>query len=260
LTIAVAGLPLSGFISRLAAQESTESQVLLVDVHSRTATRADLTVLLESLQQQALEAENSDVREDLGIDVAWVAYRLREGDIWEGDVISLAVAGETAWTDNFTVSPTQMLVLDNVPPIPLNHLLFSELEGRLTEHLGKYLREPRVHAETLKKIAVLGGVRTPGFYSVSGSIIISDLIMQAGGPSAGSKLDKAEFKRQGRRIGFDTGPIAFQAYSLDQLGIRSGDELHVPQQGPGGAGGFWLNMRNMVFAVSGMALVLTRVF
>ena len=257
--LAVVGVLLLSSGVRLAAQDSTELVFAPVDIHARTATRAQLLSLLESLQERALVTEDSDLSEDIRIDMMWVSYRLREGDIWAGDVISLAVAGETTWTDNFTVSPNVTLVLDRVAPIPLNNLLFSELEGRLTEHLSKYLREPRVHAEALKRVAVLGGVGSPGFFSVSGSTVVSDLIMQAGGPSTGAKLDKVEFRRLGDKIGFDAGPIAFQAYSLDQLGIRSGDELHIPVQAVG-RGNFWQNMRFALFGVTAIALTITRIF
>jgi hypothetical protein len=226
----------------------------------RMATRAELEARIGAIQaelQTDIDGRREDVLEE---ELQNVAYRLREGDIFEGDVISLAVVGESAWSDDFTVTPQRTIELENVEPISVGNVLYSELEPHLTEQLGRYLREPRVRAEALKRVAVLGAVSNPGFYPVSGSIIVSDLIEEAGGPSGAAQLDKAEFRRLGRRVGFNTGgPIALQAYSLDALGIRSGDELHIPARNPAG-GGIWRTMIAITSAAGAIAFALTRIF
>ncbi len=210
----------------------------------RLATRAELQTLLEAKQQEAIATEDRRLREELRVEIEALSIRLREGDIWAGDVISLAVAGEAAWTGNFTVTPSRTLQLPQLAPIAVNNLLYSELEGHLARELGQYLREPRVHAEALKRVAVLGAVGSPGFLTTSGSTIVADLIMQAGGPVSTAKVDDAEFRRLGKRVGFRAGPVAFQSHSLDDLGIRSGDELHIPARGPGT--NFWMVMGAVV--------------
>lgn len=226
----------------------------------RMATRAELEERIGAIQAE-LRTDIDGRREDaLEEELQNVAYRLREGDIFEGDVIALAVVGESAWSDDFTVTPQRTIELENVDPIPLNNVLYSELQPYLTEQLGRYLREPRVRAEAMKRVAVLGAVANPGFYPVSGSIIVSDLIEEAGGPSSTAKLDEVEFRRLGKRVGFNTGgPIALQAYSLDALGIRSGDELHIPASNPAG-GGFWRGLLAVTSAAGAIAFALTRIF
>lgn len=222
------------------------------------ASRAALETRLDSLQNLALSVEDRDRRQALRAEIEAIGYRLREGDIFPGDVISLAVTGETDWTGDFIVTPARTLELERIDPIEVSGVLYSELEPHLRESLGRYLREPRVRAEALKRVAVLGGVGNPGFMTVSGATIVSDLIMDAGGPVSTAKLDDAQFRRNGKRLGFDTGRIDLQFYSLDQLGIRSGDELHIPASRPGQ--NFWQDLRFIVFGISGVVLLMTRIF
>lgn len=254
--IAIAVL-LLGIAVPVQAQASSERQAIPLDIHARSATRVRLEARLAELQQQALTAENSDAVDALRLTIQALGYRLREGDIHQGDVIALAVAGEVAWTDNFTITPSRTLLLETIDPIPVGNLLYSELETHLTTEIGRYLRQPRVQAEALKRIAVLGGIGAPGFYSVSGSMVVADLLMEAGGPSGTAEMDKAEFRRLGKDVGFDGGPIAFQAYSLDQLGVRSGDELHVPVQS---RESFWRNLQIFVLSITSVTFALTRIF
>ncbi len=220
-------------------------------------TRADLEIELASLQEQALATGDRKIRERMRLEIDAIAMRLRDGDIYPGDIIALSVAGETAWTADFTVTTGRRIELETLPPISLANVLYSELEAHLTTELGKYLREPRVRAVAQKRIAVLGAVGQPGFMAAPGSIVVADLIMLAGGPSSNAELDKAEFKRLGDTLGFDTGPIAFQAYSLDQLGIRSGDELHIPQAS---TKSFWQDFRFIMLGITGGIVALTRIF
>lgn len=224
---------------------------------TRLGTRTDLQAELESLQEQALAVDDNQIRESMRLEIAAIATRLLEGDINSGDIIALAVAGETAWTASFTVTVARTIELETLPPISMAGVLYSELESHMTKELGKYLREPRVRAEALKRIAVLGAVGSPGFMSAPGSIVVADLIMLAGGPSQAAEVDKAEFRRLGDSLGFDEGPIAFQAYSLDELGIRSGDELHIPQTS---TQSFWQEFRFVMLGITGIVVAVTRIF
>jgi len=224
---------------------------------TRLGTRTDLQVELESLQEQALAVEDNKIRDRMRLEIDAIAMRLREGDINQGDVIALAVAGEVDWTTDFVVTVHRTLELPTLPPITVAGVLYSELESHMTTELGKYLRDPRVRAVATKRIAVLGAVGQPGFLAVPGSMVVADLVTLAGGPSGAAQLDKAEFRRLGDSLGFDDGPIAFQAYSLDELGIRSGDELFIPAARNTS---FWQDFRVILFGISGLVFTLTRIF
>ncbi len=199
-------------------------------VGPRLGSRAQLTAMLDSLQAAAAGVRNGERSREIQNQIAGLGYRLREGDIWPGDVVDLVVTNEAKWTKQFTVSPNRKLELDDIDPLDLDGVLYSELEGAITLQLARYLREPRVRATVLKRIGILGEVASPGFYIVTGSSLVSELVMTAGGPRGNADLDDVEFRRLGNKIEVGRPRVAWQSLSIDQLGIHSGDEMFVPSK------------------------------
>ncbi len=197
----------------------------------RMGSRAELTAALDSLQQ-FLPIADGDSERRVRQEIAGIGRRLREGDVWPGDVIDLAVGGQPRWTGQFTVTPTRTLELPDIDPIDLSGVLLSELEEALSSQFARYLQEPRVQVRVLKRVGVTGNVGSPGFYTVDGSSLVSDVVMVAGGPQSSAKIDKIKFRRLGDdlRVG---DQVVWQSLSLDELGIQSGDELYVPGGGIG---------------------------
>jgi protein involved in polysaccharide export with SLBB domain len=189
--------------------------------------------LLSDLQA-SLGTLDDDAREDATASIAAISRRLREGDVWPGDIVDLRVLGEDRWTMNYTVTPMRTISLEAIDPIDVSGVLHSELEERIATSLGRYLREPRIEVDVLKRVGVLGNVGNPGFYTTQGNALVSDVIMLAGGPGANANVDKIEFRRLGEPL--DIGPqVVWQSMSLDELGIQSGDEVYVPQRGSSSA-------------------------
>lgn len=202
-------------------------------VGPRMASRAQLEATLDSLQRAAVATTDDDERAQLQNRIGGLAYRLEQGDVWPGDLIDLTVTGEDKWTAQFTVTPERQLELPDIDPVSVAGVLYAELEEKLASELGRYLREPRVRAQVLKRIGVLGQVGSPGFYNVRGSSLVSEVIMQAGGPTGAADVDDVEFRRFGDELETGRPRVAWQNLSLDQLGVRSGDELYVPGQSGG---------------------------
>ena len=197
---------------------------------SRMATRAQLTALVDSLQQRVPSVEDDDDRRFMEEQIAWIGQRLREGDVRPGDVVRLRVTGQERWSSDFTVNPTGHIELPDVDDLDMTGTLYSEVEEAISRQLGRYLREPRIDAEVLKRVGILGAVENPGFYTVEGDMLVSDVIMTAGGPNEQAKVDDVAFRRQGSDLNHPD-QLVWQNLSLDQLGIQSGDEVYVPQQG-----------------------------
>lgn len=228
-------------------------------VGPRMASCAQLEATLDSLRAVAARTTDDDEREQLQNQIGGLAYRLQEGDVWPGDVIDLSVPGlaDGKWTGQFTVTPSRQLELPDIDPIPVEGILYAELEEKLASALARYLREPRVRAQVLKRIGVLGQVGSPGFYEVPGSSLVSEVIMQAGGPGPGADVDDVEFRRFGEEIETGRERVVWQNLSLDQLGVRSGDEMYVPGQGSGGLPSAVLGA---VTSALGLAFLFIRVF
>jgi hypothetical protein len=220
----------------------------------RMGRRADLEARLNELQNR-LGLADADARDQISEEMAGIARRLREGDVYPGDLIDLRVGGETRWTERFTVTPARQIELPDIDPIDVSNALFSELEESLSVQFARYLREPRVQATVLKRVGITGDVASPGFFVVDGSSLISDVLMQAGGPGPSAKLDDLQVRRLGRSL--DVGKqIVWQSLSLDQLGVQSGDELFLPTQGQS----FPMAVLGVLGSVAGLTWALLRIF
>lgn len=239
---------------------SLPGQLVAQMVGPRLASRAELDAMLDSLERVAADPATGKLSQEeareLSNQVSGLAYRLEHGDVWPGDVLSLQVAGHDQWTGEFTVTPKRTIELPEVAPLSLDGLLYSEVEEALTEQFSRYLREPRVRAQVLKRVGILGGVSQPGFYNVPGNMLVSDVLMKAGGPSTNAKVADLKVRRFGDEIAEGRPRIAFQSLSLDQLGVRSGDELFVPTRSDRG---FDLGIFGAILGAAGsITLILTR--
>lgn len=190
---------------------------------------SDQNVLSRSeLEAQAAAAE----RENRASDAAAIRERLRDGDFKVGDRVVVTVQGETFVTDTFTVRAGQVISLPNIPDISLRGVLRAELTDHLTREIGRYIRSPSVKTTSLIRVAVLGEVRQPGFYSVPADFLASDVIMAAGGPSTLADLKKTEVRRE-QKVLLDKKEMQdaiASGMTLDRLDVRPGDEFVVGQQ------------------------------
>ena len=177
------------------------------------------------LEQQLALAE----RDNRSLEAAAIRQRLRDGDFQVGDRIVVTVQGETFLTDTFTVRTGRTISFPNLPDISLQGVLRRELNDHLKREIGKYVRDPSVKATSLIRIAVMGEVARPGYYSVPSDYLASDAIMAAGGPTPLAELKKSTLRR-GNSILLDRAgmqqAIAAGA-TLDKLDVRPGDELVV---------------------------------
>jgi protein involved in polysaccharide export with SLBB domain len=219
------------------------------DARRAMATRTELDALVKQ-QGGALSPEETRA----------VQERLKNGDFAPGDRIALRVLEEPTLTDTFTVQAGRMLVLPNLPEINLSGVLRSELKPYLTKQISRYIRNPTVEAVPLLRVAVLGAVARPGFYTVPADMLTSEAIMAGGGPSPTADTRKVTVRRNGAEVRTkEQVQTAFnRGISLDQFNIQGGDEFVVPERGGGFRGGLAI-----AGAVSGVILAIaaaTRIF
>ncbi len=161
--------------------------------------------------------------------------RLAGGDFQVGDRIALAVAGEPTLTDTFTVREGQLIRLPNIPDLQLRGVLHAELQDTLTRYLGHYIKDPVVHASPLVRVAVLGQVPRPGWYSVAADELATSVFMHAGGLINSSDLAKTKVRRGSETL---YTPKALQVAmtngeTVDQLALHPGDEIGEGERPPG---------------------------
>lgn len=212
------------FASRAAAQQPPSRLVGL------GATRGDLQGYLAECERLASTSTMSvEARENYRRDAAAVRERLSNGDFRVGDQIVLAVQGFDSLSKTFDVRDGQILSLPRLPDIPLHGVLRSEIRSYLTQQLSHYLRQPDVRATALLRLAVLGEVRSPGFYRVAADVPLSEALMAAGGPTSTSDLDHSVLKRDGNELLSREAlrDALASGATLDQLNLRGGDEIVV---------------------------------
>lgn len=197
----------------------------------------------ETRAQLQAAADQAD-RDHRTTEASLLRGRLQAGDFQEGDKILLAVdipvlqtgdngdARRGTREDTVTVRSGRMLRFanfSNIPELSLEGVLRSELNDTITSYLSKYIRDPKVRAVPLLRLAVLGAVNHPGFYSTRTDAVLSDLLMQAGGVNTESDVSKTLIRRAGEPIWSSDQVRAALAsgLSLDQLNLRAGDEVFV---------------------------------
>lgn len=167
-----------------------------------------------------------------------IALRLSEGDFQPGDHILLNVQAESTLSDTFVVQPDRSLQLPppTVGTVSLNGVLRSELEQHLTAYISRFVRNPVVKANPLVRLSVQGEVTRAGFYGVPVRAMLSDALMAAGGTTHDADLKKLKIERGGETIWKDTAVRQALAsnLSLDQLGLRNGDEITIGKRRSGG--------------------------
>lgn len=210
---------LLGVLSPLGAQES-----------ARLDTREELQARRDSLTEVLTLLGAEDDRAD-GVQrqIATIEQRLRIGDFRPGDMVSLEVRGREEYTGNFPVQPDQSLELPGLDPIPLAGVLYSEATGVIRDALAVVLRNPVVELTFQMRLAVTGQVGQPGFYDVRGSLLISDVLQLAGGPTQNADMERVEIRRDGDKL-MSGERLVTQGFTLDDLGLRSGDVIQVPRE------------------------------
>jgi len=212
----------------------------------RDTSREDLGIRRDSLAARMVDMSGDELRESER-ELAAVEQRLRLGDYRAGDAIGLEVRGQPQWTGSFTVQPDQTLLLPGVPPIDLEGALYSEAPAIIEAGLATVLRDPQVEIDSRMRVAVVGEFKEPGYYDVSGSMLVSDVVMLAGGPTNAAATEKLKVRRMGET--YVEGPaLSAAGLTLDDLGIMPGDAFQMPNKE-----GKYNLVRNLALAMGALA-------
>ena len=149
------------------------------------------------------------------------------GTVRPGDVVRLRIWQEPDLSGDFSVHETGAVVLPKLGPVQAGGLSDAALRERVVAGFGEYLQHSSIEVTVLRRIQVLGAVRTPGLYPVDGTMSIADVLAVAGGTAADGLPNRVQLVRDGRRLDVRLSGTARVA----DTPIRSGDQLFVPQRG-----------------------------
>jgi len=218
------------------------------DTRSAQATRAELEAMAVAADRAGRQTEAVLLRE-----------RIRSGDFTVGDRVFLEIrGGEKPFADTVTVRGGRVISIPDLglPDIPLQGVLRSELQGHLQREVAKYIREPEVNATSYLRLTMTGAVGRQGFYAFPADILLTDAIMQSGGPRADWDLDNVEIRRSNQVV-VDNGAARVaitDGRTLDQLNLRAGDQIVIGQQRPTN----WFRVLRTVSVAGGLVFLVVR--
>ena len=205
---------------------------------AQTPAVSDQTIALESratLEAEALKAEAQNRTSEAFL----LRSRLTRGDFQDGDRIVVKVLGTASMipgvmppNDTLILRAGKVLQLALMAQLSLEGVLRSELNATISSHLAKYLRDSSVQTIPLIRLAVLGQVRAPNYYYTTVDVLLSDVIMKAGGPlGTADWLGNMVIRRGTETIwnAQDTRTAMADGISLERLHLRAGDELYVDE-------------------------------
>ncbi len=143
-----------------------------------------------------------------------------------GDAIRATFWREPQLNGEYRVDETGTVVLPLLGARSVRDIVPARLKTALVNDYGRQLRSPDdVQIVLLRRVRVLGAVKTPGLYLVDPTMTLGDAIALAGGATREGKLNDIRVFRNGREIRSD---VNGRARTGEPLG--SGDQILVPER------------------------------
>jgi len=165
-----------------------------------------------------------------------------------GDLIRLKIWREPDMSGDIPVDEAGVAALPRLGQLRVANLAADSLKKMLLSSYAKYLRDPAIDITVLRRITVLGAVRTPNVYHVDPTMTVADAVAMAGGPAADGRMNQVELRRRGPGTTMKRYELNRDALIADTP-LRSGDELFVPQRS-------WLS-RNAGLVLAGIGTALS---
>lgn len=171
-----------------------------------------------------------------------------------GDQLDIVVSSAPELSRTLTVGPDGRVVMPMSRPIMAAGRTFVQVQNELMGELGKQLRDPTIavtpRAYAPEQIYVGGHVNQPGTYTIPGRIGALEAMLMAGGtrPTAQSR-HVAVLRRAPnggmmmRSVNIRGGLLNIHEYN-DNIQLRRGDIIFVPQSTIGEIGQFMQNFRS----------------
>jgi polysaccharide export outer membrane protein len=162
-----------------------------------------------------------------------------------GDAIRTTFWREPQLNGEYRVDETGTVVLPLLGARSVRDIVPARLKTELVNDYRRQLRSADdVQIVLLRRVRVLGAVKTPGLYLVDPTMTLGDVIALAGGATQTGKLKDIRVFRNGREIRSD---VNGRARTGEPLG--SGDQILVPERS-------WFS-RQGVFLLAGSISAIT---
>lgn len=153
-----------------------------------------------------------------------------------GDTVEVQLTGSTRGRYSLVVRRDGQINFPDLGPIPVGGMRFDDVRALIERRVAEQLIGTQVSVQMgeLRSIQVLvvGDVRQPGSYTVSGLSTITNALFVSGGVSEIGSLRNIELKRNGRTVvRFDLYDLLLRGDSRADQRLISGDVILVPPVG-----------------------------
>jgi polysaccharide biosynthesis/export protein len=162
-----------------------------------------------------------------------------------GDLVRLKIWREPDLSGDYRVDENGVAVFPKIGSLPVSQISTDSLKSLLVSRYTVYLQNPAVEVTFLRRINVLGEVKSPGLYDADPTMTVADVVALAGGVTPDGNSKKIQLLRRGQG---GSAQISMQSRLADSS-LRSGDQLRVPQRS-------WLSRNGTVVAASITAVAL----
>lgn len=139
-----------------------------------------------------------------------------------GDVVKLRIWREPDLSGDFVVDRDGIVTLPRLGARSATKIPSDSLRAEILHELQKYLTNPSIAVDVMRRVSVAGGVRQPGVYLVDEVMTVADLITLAGGTV---RVDVRNVRLV--RNSVETGQEIPFTMRLSSVPVRSGDGLFV---------------------------------
>ncbi len=147
-----------------------------------------------------------------------------------GDIVRILVWGHEEYSGQFQVDEDGKLTYPVIGEINAGELTVAALRDTLRTGLERLFTNPFVTITPQFRIAVLGEIQRPGLYTVDPTLSVLDVVAMAGGASPVGNLGKIRVLRSGAETRLSFEQEAIRGRTLQEIGVRSGDEIIVPRR------------------------------
>jgi len=174
--------------------------------------------------------------------------------LYPGDVVRLKIWREPDLTGDFQIDDRGIATFPKIGPVQVTAITPDSLRTMLMTTYSQYLKDPSIEVSMLRRVTVLGAVKTPGLYPVDPTMTIADVVALAGGADVAVGNPKnLELIRGGKRQ-----PVRFTLRTpVSELPIRSGDEIYLPERSWLARNGYFVGALVAAIVVSTTTLITT---
>jgi polysaccharide biosynthesis/export protein len=167
-----------------------------------------------------------------------------------GDKVLLKIYREAELSGEFVVPESGEVDFPKIGPVRVDRISTDSLRTLLIAQYSHSLRDPAIEVTVLRRVNVIGAVRSPGFYYADPTVTVKGALALAGGVTPEGNRNRVELLRDNKRTGISLSSES----SLADSPVQSGDQVSAPDKS-----WFARNTALVVSGITGLALVVVTI-